>query len=678
MRLLQVEIHNCFKYGTRNNNYSFSDDPLTLLVGPNGAGKSSIFDAVTFALFERTTRWGLTHNEIIRRGQPFGTVELHFEKDDREYRIIRGRSHKNLQPTMGFECLTTKMKLSRKTTKHTNKEIVEVVGMDFDAFRNSVLFGQEDVERIIALRSGDRLSLLSKFLGIDFLDKCSEASNLSVTMAKQSMDELNANLSTKKKGEVRKKIVGFKKLSVDLGRELSEDKEKFANYSELLEKTKRLKLAVDTANNKIRSAKEVIGSNKETIDRLEKAKKSKPSDIKKLREQAKRTDTEYGKLAGLQVSEAEVGEVVQELREELAGIKSELRILRGKIKQIKRKKVCVECSREYTDAVRKTLIAKEQKKVDELKKAGDGIDSQIRKKQSELAKIRKNIARIESLPSPERMDRKISEACMSRESREEIERLKGETKKQHQLMIRQQSIIRSIENDDGYSEERLQSVHDRLLDIKGRVSKGQANLDSIAESVKEAKKELAQIRRLETLRDQKEEKLTRLVFVKNMFSTSGGLRQVIIENVLPVLNEKINRYLDALTEEAISVEFTTGVKTKSGKYRDKLDIMIWSPQGVADFASYSGGEKRSIVLSIGLGLAELAGDSVGAKCDFLLLDEVFGSLDNNARQRLVNLLYALQSRFKNVVVISHLSELRNRIPNVVSIKRKKKLSVIQQ
>lgn len=679
MRLLRVEINDCFKYGNKNNVYSFLDDPLTLLVGPNGAGKSSIFDAVTFALFEKTTRWGLTHAEIIRRGQDSGYVELFFERNGKEYRVLRGRSHRErIQPIIDFECLTTKTKLTRKTMRLTNKEITDVVGMDFDAFRNSVLFGQEDVDRIISLRSGDRLSLLSRFLGIDFLDKCAEASSISLTLAKQSVEDLNSKIEGKDKSALRKKIADFKKLREQLEQELSENREKFDNYSELYAKVMRLKHAVDSAKARISSSKEVIASNKETIGRLQKVKKSKPSDIKRLQKKSEKIEVEYEKLPGLQVSEAEVGEVVQELREELAGVKSELRIVRGKVKQIKRKKICVECSREYTAEVRESLVAREQKVIDDLKKKGDGIDSQLKKKQSELAGIKKEIARIEALPSIEEMDRKLSEARMSREAGEEIERLEAETKKQQQKIRRQQQIIRSIEEDEGYSEERVKSVHDRLLDIKGQVTQEKTNLESLADNLKDAKTELSQVKRLETTRDKREVKVGRLSFVRNMFSASGGLRQVIIENVLPVLNDKINRYLDALTEEAISVEFTTGAKTKAGKYRDKLDILIWSPQGVADFSSYSGGEKRSIVLSIGLGLAELAGDSVGAKCDFLLLDEVFGSLDNNARQRLVNLLYALQDRFKNVVVISHLSELRNRIPNVVAIRRKKKLSVIKQ
>jgi DNA repair exonuclease SbcCD ATPase subunit len=58
------------------------------------------------------------------------------------------------------------------------------------------------------------------------------------------------------------------------------------------------------------------------------------------------------------------------------------------------------------------------------------------------------------------------------------------------------------------------------------------------------------------------------------------------------------------------------------------------------------------------------------------LDEVFSSLDSKARIRLIQLLYALQSKFESIVIISHIPELKAQIPSVITVKRKRGLSRI--
>jgi DNA repair exonuclease SbcCD ATPase subunit len=678
MRLLKLEINNCFKYGVKNNRFDFTDNPLTLLVGPNGAGKSSIFDAICFALFEKTIRWGSTHDEIIRRGSGGGHITLLFEKNEREYEIMRGRSFKKTHiPIMSFQCITTGEKYG-KTKADINKEIINIIGMDFDAFRNSVLFGQEDVDRIISLQSKDRLTLLSKFLGIDFLDKCHEATHFKLTALDVELQTINEKIDTNDKRELKKKIAGFKELRKQLKDNLSDKKQDLDNYSELFKKIKRLSDGAKISSTKIKNAVEAISEWKEMLSRLKKKlKKVKPSDIKRLEERYDKAVKQYELLDGLKVRKGELNEVIQELREELAVKKSKQRDIKTKIAQIKKKEVCAECESEYTDDMKGNLIEKQKEKGKPVQKKIDELNKKIASKKRELKEVSSKISKIESLKHPEILEGRIREAKLSRKSETEIAEIEEKISKK-QFVIRQQKGILDSIKEEGYSKERLNSIHERMLEIQDIVSKEEENLNGIREGIKQAKTQLQSIKDYEEDRNKLEEKLTHLKFIRNMFSKTGGMRQIIIENVLPVLNSKINRYLDALTQEPITVEFTTGAKTKAGKYRDKLDILIWSPEGSADFLSYSGGEKREIVLSIGLGLAELASESVGAECDFLLLDEVFGSLDKNARNRLVNLLYALQKKFKNVIVISHLSELRTRMPKVVTIKRRKQLSAIIQ
>ena len=678
MRLLQVEINDCFKYGKKNNTFDFTLAPLTLLVGPNGAGKSSIFDAVCFALFEKTVRWGPTFNEIVRRGQDYGDVTLTFEKDDKEYLVRRGRSLTGKIPVFSFKCLTTGEMISGANSKaEINKAIIDTIGIDFDAFRNSVLFGQEDLQRIVALRSGDRLALLTRFLGIEFLDKCLDASLNKLMAVKFEIEEIDSKLKDISRTDIKRKIKGFVELREQLTTDLHESREKFENYSELFRKIDRLKSGATSATSIISRTKDSINELTRSIQRIEKATKIKPSDIKRLEERLEKIKEERDKLPALETRGVELSEVISELREELAVARSSVKRYRIKIKQIKRKKRCVECNREYDDETRSALIAKEEEKLLVIKTQVANLSEKIDNKKSELLTIKKSYTTIDGMESVSEIESKISEGYMAKNSESEIKGLQEEIETKRRTISRQEMTLQTIK-DEGYTEDRLSQIHERLIEIKGEVATKESNLQSIEQGIKSAEDQLNSLRLIEERREKCERQASRLSFVNNIFSKSGGLRQVIIENVLPVLNEKINRYLDALTDEPITVEFTTGEKTKSGKYRDKLDIIILSPHGSADFASYSGGEKKSIVMAMGLGLSELAGESTGTSCEFLLLDEVFGSLDGPARKRLVTLLYSLRKKFKNVITISHLPELRSQIPNVVTIKRRQGLSVIVQ
>jgi exonuclease SbcC len=51
----------------------------------------------------------------------------------------------------------------------------------------------------------------------------------------------------------------------------------------------------------------------------------------------------------------------------------------------------------------------------------------------------------------------------------------------------------------------------------------------------------------------------------------------------------------------------------------------------------------------------------------LILDEVFGSLDETRRHNVVDLLRRLQDRFEQVILITHIESVREGLDRVVSV-----------
>jgi ABC-type multidrug transport system ATPase subunit len=62
-------------------------------------------------------------------------------------------------------------------------------------------------------------------------------------------------------------------------------------------------------------------------------------------------------------------------------------------------------------------------------------------------------------------------------------------------------------------------------------------------------------------------------------------------------------------------------------------------------------------------IAERAGQSFS----LLILDEIFGSLDEARRFNVVELLRGLQDRFEQVILITHIEPVRERLDRVISV-----------
>ncbi len=82
----------------------------------------------------------------------------------------------------------------------------------------------------------------------------------------------------------------------------------------------------------------------------------------------------------------------------------------------------------------------------------------------------------------------------------------------------------------------------------------------------------------------------------------------------------------------------------------------------------SGGEKFIISLALALGLSDLASKNV--RIDSLFIDEGFGTLDNNTLETVISTLETLQSQGKIIGIISHVENLKERIPKQIQITKK--------
>ncbi len=150
----------------------------------------------------------------------------------------------------------------------------------------------------------------------------------------------------------------------------------------------------------------------------------------------------------------------------------------------------------------------------------------------------------------------------------------------------------------------------------------------------------------------------------------NGVPALLIEQALPQLEEEANRLLEQLTEGEMRIMFRTqrALRSREG-VRETLDILVSDRYGQRDYETFSGGEAFRINFAIRLALARFLARRAGARLQFLVIDEGFGSQDQVGRQRLVEAIQAVRAEFAKILVITHLEDLKERFPVRIEVEK---------
>ncbi|WKX73888.1 SMC family ATPase [Streptomyces sp. XD-27] len=96
-----------------------------------------------------------------------------------------------------------------------------------------------------------------------------------------------------------------------------------------------------------------------------------------------------------------------------------------------------------------------------------------------------------------------------------------------------------------------------------------------------------------------------------------------------------------------------------------------------DTATLSGGETFFASLALALGLADVVTDEAGGtRLDTLFIDEGFGSLDEQTLDEVLDVLDSLRERDRTVGIVSHVADLRQRVPAQLEVVKRRTGSVV--
>ncbi|MBN2006113.1 MAG: SMC family ATPase [Anaerolineae bacterium] len=164
--------------------------------------------------------------------------------------------------------------------------------------------------------------------------------------------------------------------------------------------------------------------------------------------------------------------------------------------------------------------------------------------------------------------------------------------------------------------------------------------------------------------------------LRDAFSVNG-IPAMIIEHTLPELEHEANYILQRLSGGRMHVRFETQRETKTGDLRETLDIIISDEKGTRPYENYSGGEQFRINFAIRVALSRMLAQRAGVRLRSLFVDEGFGALDEDGRQRLVEAVKAVQNEFDLILVITHVAELREAFPTQIQVLKADVGSVVE-
>ncbi|BBJ39170.1 hypothetical protein SSPO_018880 [Streptomyces antimycoticus] len=188
-------------------------------------------------------------------------------------------------------------------------------------------------------------------------------------------------------------------------------------------------------------------------------------------------------------------------------------------------------------------------------------------------------------------------------------------------------------------------------------------------------------RRLAPLRAD-HDRIARLASLAAGTSTDNERRMRLEAYVLAARLEQVAAAASARLRHMSSGRYTlvhsdarSGGRGRSGLGLHVIDAWTGSER---DTATLSGGETFSASLALALGLADVVTDEAGGvRLDTLFIDEGFGSLDEQTLDEVMDVLDSLRERDRTVGIVSHVADLRRRIPAQLEVVKGREGSAVR-
>jgi DNA repair protein SbcC/Rad50 len=688
------------------------EENITAFVGRNGSGKTSIFEAIIYSLFGTNTARSSKEeirSDFVDYKNPC-EVSLVFELDGKQYKVIRKIKGKN-SITEAFVFTPEQEKPLAERENTVNKYIADLLGMNATTFQISVFSAQKELDKFSSLKAEERKEEIRRLLNLGMIKKAVTILRSNIRENKTKIETLQSQKEDSQ--EIKKQMTDIKEQLKKQKEELKKIEDKYNQGVEKKDKQRKVVGGLDKDNQKFVQLAEKLSVNKADIKNnkdnliknlaLIKEVEGKRGQLTKLLpfkkayqeviekrenfldgEQAKKLARLNKKIEKLIKEIHQQERILTKIEEEGKNIKKKQDELIDKIEKIEklgRSSPCPTCTRplnEHYDELMK-MFNKDRAKLE--KELTDKKEEFKTKKHSagKLEEKKKDWEeKAESLEEEikstiNKLDEKVAELKVKNE---EIASLEGEIKRLPDLKKEKQKYLKnnarlteeskSLSKDlkdlgfdqEKYEEEkeRLNELNEECSDLATKIERQKGEIKTDAQKLKAVVEKITKQKKLRKLIKGIKVLNFRLMALEPLFLE---FQNQLLSRIRPILESETGSLLHKISEGKYSgVELDQDYK-----------IFIYDKGEKYGINRFSGGEQDLVSLCLRLAISRLIAEKSGSrKINFLILDEIFASQDEDRRQKILTAMHALSSQFRQLFLVTHVSDIKDQMPVVYEVK----------
>ncbi len=676
-KLKHFEFSNMFCYG-ENNYVDFTQlDGIVGMFAPNASGKSTLLDALSFCLFDITSRTTRAASVLNNRKNNF-YCKVNFEVGGLDYFIERKASKRardgHVKVNVNFWMIDDKgqtISLNGDQRRTTNYNINQVVGT-YEDFILSTLSTQNNFTVFIDKTQKERKELLSTFMGTDIFDSLYQSANDKISETQTLLRDFSKVDYSKNLAELQKQTTLLQVKQTDLlsKKEKQVEKQNKLN-NKIIKLTKKLK---------------VVDDNIQDIDKLEKDLISQSSDFKEVIKDIDKTLSEFNDISNL-LDEIETNitqyesdnineqysefQTLQQSRDEfqieIDKLKVEVRNKLDKTEKLKGVTWDEDCEHCMSNPL--TIDARETEK--NLEKDKELAAAYLEKKN----KMDKEIEALNPIIEQKEKYDEYKSSLVEAEFRERELKTNLQYFKERKKNI--SSSIETIEQDiKQYNEQKsnikynkkikedIQVVQNDLDDVEDVIVNLTSDITEVHADIKVGDSEMKninnKIKEIEELENKNQAYRYYLDAVRR-----DSVPYELLEKAIPTIEGEINNILGQLVDFQMSLEMD-GKNINSNIVYD--DVNQW-PLELS-----SGMERFISSLAMRVGLINV---SNLPRSNFLAIDEGWGTMDSDNINSVYNLFQYLKTQFQFALIVSHVDSMRDAVDTLLEITKDTEYSKIK-
>jgi exonuclease SbcC len=364
--------------------------------------------------------------------------------------------------------------------------------------------------------------------------------------------------------------------------------------------------------------------------------------LSETRQAREASEAELTQLSSLQGQEASLSSTMEDVR----GARAELEEVTARVEELNQQLE----NGDFAHHERQELAELER----EIREVGYDAEQheELRRVLSDTARFESEKRELEAAAEGMR-----AEKDKLREREQRLEALRGALHDLAQTTQRLSAQVAQLKQDTEGLDDQVRAVEAlQVQDADARVRLGAARQKVEHCSYLEQQKKSQTLEEREAQEEKAIYDELRLAFGKR------GVQAMIIEAVIPEIEDEANRLLGRMTEGRLSVRLKSQRETLQGKTVETLDIEVADELGPRSYSLFSGGEAFRVNFAIRVALSKLLARRAGARLQTLIVDEGFGTQDAQGRERLVEAIGSVQEDFERILVITHIEELKDSFP----------------